>query len=261
MDQIEIASWSEFQKVVEDILNKNHSSKEWKNIVFRGQSNSDWDLETTLERFSTKEFSFKQYTELLEGNIRHPLHSLSDGEISLEKKANHWDKMPPYIEYIVGLRHYSFPTPILDWTKSPYVAAYFAFSGVSDDDIKKENKVSIYTYQEYTDDDVKGGWAEKPHLQCVGSNLKTDKRHFIQQCVYTYCMREDENDNLYYCPHENAKQDTGGDIITKYVLPAALRDEFLSKLDKMNINSFTLFGTKEALMIDTANRLRCMDRL
>jgi hypothetical protein len=34
----------------------------------------------------------------------------------------------PGYEYMAYLRHHGFPSPLLDWTRSPYIAAYFAFS-------------------------------------------------------------------------------------------------------------------------------------
>src|SRR5579871_975887 len=33
----------------------------------------------------------------------------------------------PGYDYMAYLRHHGFPSPLLDWTRSPYVAAFFAF--------------------------------------------------------------------------------------------------------------------------------------
>lgn len=43
-------------------------------------------------------------------------------------------------------QHHGYPTPLLDWTKSPYVAAFFAFQDKSA--LKKDGSVSIFIFDE-----------------------------------------------------------------------------------------------------------------
>ena len=42
--------------------------------------------------------------------------------------------------HMTYLRHHGFPSPLLDWTLSPYIAAFFAFNEAHDD------KVAFFTY-------------------------------------------------------------------------------------------------------------------
>jgi hypothetical protein len=53
-----------------------------------------------------------------------------------------------------------------------------------------------------------------------------------------------------YCSHEGVFKsgDDSQDLLRKFILPSALRLEFLKRLQLMNINAYSLFSTEEALM-------------
>ena len=44
------------------------------------------------------------------------------------------------------------------------------------------------------------------------------------------------------------------DVLVKYLIPVSERDKVLEKLDLMNVNAYSLFGSEEALMDTLAYR-------
>src|SRR6266511_288713 len=71
-----------------------------------------------------------------------------------------------------GSRAGGFPSPLLDWTSSPFVAAYFAFSRARD-----ASEVAVYAYRErHHSIKIKG--SNLPNIFSFGPLLKTHKRHF-----------------------------------------------------------------------------------
>ncbi len=88
-----------------------------------------------------------------------------------------------------------------------------------------------------------------PGINKLDQYLKTHKRHYLQQSVYTICSTF-EKDRWYYANHEDVflEKDESQDLLWKIKIPKSNRKEFLSKLEKMNINSFSLFQTEDALM-------------
>jgi hypothetical protein len=87
--------------------------------VFRGQRKIDWNLDTSFRRFCHNhnvEFSVGVFEQLLNDYIR----SISNFKLrSFEKKMSLFEKM-------AFAQHHGLPTLLLDWTKSPYIALYFA---------------------------------------------------------------------------------------------------------------------------------------
>lgn len=111
MTAYECKSWGEFKKWVDE--------KATDAPLFRGHGNRDFRLQTTfhrtgrsrLDRYCDKTIPiFRAHAEAILGH-RFNLDTWEDWEI------------------LLGLaQHHGLPTPLLDWTKSPYIAAFFAFS-------------------------------------------------------------------------------------------------------------------------------------
>jgi FRG domain len=164
------------------------------------------------------------------------------------KDSNSIRKKFPAYDYMVYLRHYGFPSPLLDWSTSPYVAAYFAFR----DCLSKAKSVAIFAYIEH--EGIKSGWATAPGITALGSNIRSDVRHFLQQSNYTICT-EGEGIEAFYCSHDkvfsrnnNLQTAPRQDLLWKFVLPSSERGKAIKKLDLYNINAYSLFQSNESLM-------------
>ncbi len=262
MKTILVKNWEEFEHEIAVLKdNRKKQKKETfghvANFLFRGHGNSAWDLKTTLERYSGGDFSVKEYYRAIFQakpeietftNQKWSINTPSQYERWLDKN-DFYAKYPAY-DYIVYLRHHGFPSPLLDWSRSQYIAAFFAFSDLS---IKAEN-ISIYVYQEYS----KGGkvWdRSEPHIHSRGPLVASHKRHFLQKAEYTICVVKNAN-NWHYTCHEKtfALKMVNQDILYKFNIPSTERSKVLKKLEEYNINSFALFGTEESLMSTMAMR-------
>lgn len=163
----------------------------------------------------------------------------------------------PAYDYFVYLRHHGYPSPFLDWTLSPYIAAFFSFRNVLSD----VEYVSVFAFLEYAGQG-KVGSDGVPEIHSLGPYVTAHKRHFLQQSNYTICVVMGVDDE-HYASHEKAVSGGGDDqdVLWKINIPASVRKEALGELNKMNINAYSLFGTEDSLMEATAiNEILLQDR-
>jgi len=90
-------------------------------FYFRGHGDETWDLGTTYSRHRLTPLGAGRND--LEELIDHFIGSLLSTGKTLPFKS---DDLRSKLEYA---RHYGLPSPLLDWSFSPYVAVFFAFNG------------------------------------------------------------------------------------------------------------------------------------
>lgn len=253
MENIDCDSWETFQNSFSsDLVQWDQHKKDKRPIyistpLFRGQSNSSWKLETTLERFTNRTFDEFDYYQIIRA-VRPAIVSLTQKEWSLpEFRKKIVGPVPTGYEFMLYLRHHGFPSPLLDWTRSPYVAAFFAFRFRQ---VPEPERVAIYSYVDYPEG-ARAYYAGAPIVHGLGPYVETHKRHYAQQCEYTVCWRETGNERVY-ASHETAFTTNASDqgALKRYTLPSSERRKVLRQLQLMNVTAFSLFGSEESL-IDT----------
>lgn len=99
------------EKITEDMSSPYH----W---IYRGHSDVTWTLTSSFSRFCQKnamQFSLTTFFKLL--------HSFIDQASDYTAKDLRGIQI---YEKIAFAQHHGVPTPFIDWTESPYIAAFFA---------------------------------------------------------------------------------------------------------------------------------------
>lgn len=260
MKTYNIDTWDEVKetlKLIEqewlELSNNYNFSSRLPSFLYRGQGNSDWELETTLERITGKNILVTEYyRHILKTRPQVEAFSNSRWELMALEEFNkwadsrqdlYWPDLPGY-EYMIYLRHHGFPSPLLDWTRSPYVAAYFAYTNLPDE----AQDVAIYCYSE-TVGAGKGWGGSEPVISVRGPFARSHKRHFLQQCEYTICSKQ-ENTELHFARHEQAFKlnNPEQDLLWKIIVPRTTAVVALKDLDSMNVNALSLMGSEDSLI-------------
>jgi hypothetical protein len=267
MKTIECRDWVFFLEeldVVRNTLPGPHASE----LLFRGQGNSEFTLQSTLERVSQKPRSFLDYFRLI-NRIRTRVETLLEKKWNLPTFQNVKELTSEFDQYgsrlvfpetdmygyMIYLRHHGFPSPLLDWSSSEFVAAFFAFwHALRSREVEK--KVSIYAYCEMPKG-MKSYDSDEAGLHLLGPYVATHHRHFRQQSCYTMAVKfgltQDTQERMWLlATHEEAgkieDRETLQDSIWKFNIPASEAGKVIAYLDRFNLNSYSLFGTEESLL-------------
>jgi len=203
-------------------------------LIFRGQSNAEWTLATTLDRKCTfvsddKRLAFLKNLLL---NFRQTASGITDSLPSWKPTDDRCHTM-----WELLARHHRVPTTVLDWTQSPWIAAYFAYA----DDLSRESdQACIYCldrelFKEQTIDEIE-------LIEDVGL-LLNNQRAIEQKSIFMRVKQLVKPVAEYFEKR-----------LFKFNIPSKDRSYALSDLDDMGINHRNLFRDLDGAAITATMR-------
>lgn len=253
-----VTNWREFLDHIERFIPQR--SNPYGSIGFRGQERyiQTWKLQSSLARQLPCECDFARALDI-ERLILQEFRQ--DGHRHLAT----WEVPPPQdayplLSWLIIMQQYGAPTRLVDWTFSPYVAAYFAVR-----EAPEENGVLwVHNYPELvsalgtppiTEVNLNrihmalAGEApprsDPPGMCAVFRNFQRPERMYAQQGFYMVC--EDPRRAHDEVMGEIAEKANVEPFLHKLVIPSSAKEQFLANLRMMNITGASLFPGVDGL--------------
>lgn len=226
---------------------------------YRGQTNAEWGLETSFLRMTRHLAKRREEAINLENVARQEFMSkahlfIDPGNMSKVKTMPCWWAL---------MQHHGAPTRLLDWTASPYVAAYFA---TQQDGSESDGAVWCFCHRRLHTAFVKEYGSEPPdltktededpaveHLHEALRNPEappsvvplafkffSSARMAEQQGRFTMCLRVHQD-------HVCIATKISTTHLKKIVIPHKIKPDFLAELRRMNITAAALFPGVDGL--------------
>jgi hypothetical protein len=121
MQAIELSTWEAFEDQIRGL--KDSTKTSISGVLFRGQDDSSWPLDTTLERSGRRDFPIRDYYRVI-GIIKPQIETFTDNEwdnfdyAEIDNLLQGYDafsrslsagRVPAY-SYMLYLRHHGFPS-------------------------------------------------------------------------------------------------------------------------------------------------------
>ncbi len=215
---------------------------------FRGQADATWLLQPALARAPLKAGLNAQQTIQLEKAARQRFRKLAH----LHLPSTVLPQEKDIVTWWMLMQHYGVPTRCLDWTDSPFVALYFAVQEEWDLPgavwIVHPNtvmtsflKTLTKKYMDKLTKDSSKAFLDpnsKSLLYFLGPKTHTD-RMAAQQTQTSICLQVLADQAKVIAEAIQDSKHHGA--LTKLIIPATLKPEFLHRLRTMNVTASALF--------------------
>lgn len=235
-------------------------------IMFRGQSDAEWPLRPTLLRMLpsggsredallVEDQAFKAFMKDVQ------VHSTREPDVLLPEPGS------SLLDWWAVMQHYGAPTRLLDWTLSPFVAAYFAVEREPD------RAGAVYLFQTYQlteanradpahealrqSDFVWDGTATAEGFVTPYAPLKyAAPRMLAQQGHFTVCTDVLGDHGEVIAKRMPPQGERKAPHFYRLIIPADLKPEFRLHLRNMNVAASALFPGVEGLGRSITERVR-----
>jgi len=231
---MEPLTWNDFKNVVSKLAETK------RNYYCRGHADEKWKLQTTFHREASRNgITLLQYLDTIIPEVHYHISAVRNEIIDLRKEEE-------FGAFLALIQHHGFPTPLLDWTLSPYIAAYFAFKEVNDQFPASENiKIYIFNYLEWTRSFQQVLNLRDINVQYVSvlrPYARFNPRIVPQQGAFTVTNVDDMEAYIYSRSVEVNKTFLYTTLLSVKEKPNVLRE-----LNLMGINEMTLFPSIDGI--------------
>jgi hypothetical protein len=204
--------------------------------LFRGHCSSEWSLESSFDRaFPTLDGSQRQNVanELIDGFFLQ-CHSRSVFQFSRDEAG----------KILAFAQHHGLPTRLLDWTESPYIAAFFAFSDVV---VLNEGDKFICVWVLDTLSDI---WGAGMQVEIVNPPNEGNER--LRNQLGRFSINWSRYRGVEQYVEDSPALD---EPLKRLLLPASEAQKAIADLDAMSINHLNLFPGIEGCVKSSRLRL------
>ncbi|MDQ0511710.1 FRG domain-containing protein [Ancylobacter amanitiformis] len=222
-EPIDVNDWNSFKDFA--------TSQEPYRYIFRGQESNKWRLRTHFHR-TGRAYILRFMNE--------DIPALHKNVSSLTRHFFRIDNNIENAAFHSLVQHHGYPTPLLDWTHSPFVAAYFAYKGIRKGNIRPDKKVRIFVFDSKS---WRSDWRQFPkispapeHFSLLDPIALNNPRMVPQQALSSITNLDDVES--YIRKKEREKDTTYLRVID---LPSTERKEAMQQLSIMGITAGSLF--------------------
>lgn len=226
-------TWEEYKKIASDQIRADGA------YIYRGQANSVWPLRSSLYRTGI----VTGHADLL-GYFNHILPQVQEQVEAWSGLTWDLSNNISQAKFLAYLQHNGFPTPLLDFTLSPYIAAYFAFSEISHFNPQSE-EVAIFAFKQKD-------WCAKYkqvydiadssiHTTVLRPTIIGNHKLTIQQGIFLWSNINNIEQHINNC------EDIPEQYLTKYVFDVNERPVIIKELSLMGISAIQLMPSIESV--------------
>jgi len=218
----ESMSWDKFKSFITKQIQNGRE------FFFRGQASNKHGLNTTFHR--EYRFDLLRYDREACQKLTQLVNAIS---------PHQYDKNKEFGPLLSLAQHHGFPTPLLDWSKSPYIAAFFALESRPIDIAEDDNpRIYIFDSKAWRQNTTQVSHIAdpRPTITPLEFPAYNNPRHLPQQSVHTYTNIEDPEAWIRLVEKEKNKS-----YLTVIDIPRSEREFAMRDLAYMGVTAAALF--------------------